>query len=144
MADNDTNGAGPSARTQPEARTTLNFTAGQMAPLATRKKLREQRAKENYDASIGFNHAEFLQSVREDEASGARGGLKALEVAGTLPGAKTAPAAADDASWGAGTPPAGQGGAASGEGVSAEPQVQQPAPDATTAPKQRGRARANA
>lgn len=72
MAD-ETNGAGPSARTRPEAHTTMNFTAGQMAPLETRKALRKQRAAENAALYGDFNNADYLKSVAAAETSGERG-----------------------------------------------------------------------
>lgn len=119
MADTETNGAGPSARTNPEERTTLNFKAGEMAPLETRRQLRKERAEAERALSEDFNHAEFLKSVRTAEASGERGALRQLTSGGI---------AGDDADW---ADPAG--GAPSGEGVTSTP-----------APATRSRKRANA
>lgn len=102
---------------------------GQLAPLEKRKELRAQREQENYEATTGFKHADFLKQVAEAERNGDRG-LTAQLAAGGTPAASPAgdaPAGTPAVPQGGQTPVGGwsgqapQAGAAAGEGVAASP-----------------------
>jgi hypothetical protein len=87
---------------------------GEMAPLETRKAMRDQRAKDEREAGGQFNHADFLKDVNDAERNGERG-VGAQLAAGVAPA--TAPegggtGAGDPASAPAGAPASGWQGAA--------------------------------